>query len=77
MAFRTASSGIIIAGLIAIQSTSIVAAATADQERACRPDVSRLCRKVLQAGDNAIADCLRANIKKLRPQCRQIIQGRR
>jgi hypothetical protein len=49
---------------------------TPEQQRACRHDVTRFCRHV-EGGDYAIADCLRANIERLRLECRQVMEGRR
>jgi hypothetical protein len=46
---------------------------TPQQQRACRPDVLRLCRGISE--DLAIATCLQANIKKLTPACRKVIEG--
>ena len=47
---------------------------TADEQQACRSDVVRYCRSVQDKGDEAIVDCLKANIKKLSPACRQVIE---
>jgi hypothetical protein len=47
---------------------------TPQQQRACRPDVLRHCRAV-QGGDIKIAECLEANLDKLTPACRKIIEG--
>ena len=46
---------------------------TPQQQRACRPDVVRYCRGM--DDDHVIANCLRANIRKLRPACREVIEG--
>jgi hypothetical protein len=46
---------------------------TPEQQRACRPDVVRHCRGM--SDDYAIEGCLRANVERLRPACRQVIQG--
>jgi hypothetical protein len=46
---------------------------TPQQQRACRPDVLRLCRDV-QGGDLAIATCLKDNFNKLSPACRRVFQ---
>ncbi len=46
---------------------------TPEQQRACSSDVARYCRHV--QGDDAIADCLRAHVDRLRPACRRVIQG--
>ena len=47
---------------------------TPEEQQACQPDVARHCRSVQDKGDEAIVDCLKANIKKLRPACRQVIE---
>jgi hypothetical protein len=46
-----------------------------EQQRACRPDVLRLCRGIHE--DEAIYACLRTNIAKLRSGCREVIEGSR
>jgi hypothetical protein len=46
---------------------------TPQQQRACRPDVLRLCKGISE--DIAIANCLQANIKKLTPACRKVFEG--
>jgi hypothetical protein len=48
---------------------------TPEQQRACRPDVLRLCRGIND--DEAIYDCLKANSAKLRSACRDVIEGSR
>ncbi len=48
---------------------------TPQQQRACRPDVQRLCRGMQNQGDYAIADCLRTNIRRLTPACRRVIEA--
>jgi hypothetical protein len=47
---------------------------TAEQQRACRPDVLRLCHGIHD--DDAVFQCLRTSIEKLRPACREVISGR-
>jgi hypothetical protein len=49
---------------------------TPNQQRACRPDVARFCRHV-EGGGDAIRGCLRANVERLRPACREVIEGLR
>jgi len=44
------------------------------QQRACRSDVLRHCRAMQDKDDITIAFCLKANIKKLTPACRQVIE---
>ena len=48
---------------------------TAEQQRACRHDATRFCRYMND--DYAIENCLRANIGRLRTECRQVMEGRR
>jgi hypothetical protein len=48
---------------------------TAEQQRACRQDVLRLCRGIQD--DEAIYACLKANSAKLRSACREVIEGGR
>ena len=48
---------------------------TPEQQRACRHDATRFCRYMND--DYAIANCLRANIGRLRTECRQVMEGRR
>ena len=43
-------------------------------DRACRSDVSRLCRKVMDQGDMVVLQCLKVNAKKLGPACRKVLQ---
>jgi hypothetical protein len=46
---------------------------TPEQQRACRADAVRFCRGVHE--DMAIAGCLRANVGRLHPACRRVIEG--
>ncbi len=46
---------------------------TAEQQRACRPDAVRLCRGIHD--DDAILQCLKANVAKLRSTCRDVIES--
>jgi hypothetical protein len=45
------------------------------QQRACRTDVLRFCRDMEQEGDYAMADCLKANNRRLSPRCRQALES--
>ena len=47
---------------------------TPEEQQACQSDVARHCRSVQDKGDDAIVECLKANIRKLRPACRQVIE---
>jgi hypothetical protein len=48
---------------------------TAEQQRACRPDALRLCRGIHD--DDAVHQCLRANIAKLHSACRDVFESSR
>jgi len=48
---------------------------TAQQQRACRPDILRLCRDQPDKSDEALANCLKANVAKLSSACRKALEG--
>lgn len=47
-------------------------AATQQEEDACRPDVFRLCASAIPSED-AIVSCLNANLTRLGPACRAVM----
>jgi hypothetical protein len=50
--------------------------ATAEQQKACRPDVRRYCHKIPQnAGDNAFLACLQDHRAQLSPACRNVLES--
>jgi hypothetical protein len=63
--------------LLAILPTGVSAQeghlGTAQQQRACRADVLRLCRTLQNKDDFAMANCLKAHVAKLSPACRQAL----
>jgi hypothetical protein len=49
---------------------------TAQQRDACRPDVRKFCHKLqMTEGDNAFAECLKANRAKLSKECRAALES--
>jgi hypothetical protein len=55
-------------------STSALARSGTDQEeKACAPDVRRLCRKLMDQGDLTILACLKENRPKLSTACRDVL----
>ncbi len=44
------------------------------QQRACRPDILRHCRTVMDQSDEAMAACLHANARKLSSACRAALE---
>ena len=49
-------------------------AGTLEQQQACRSDVLRYCSDSQEKGDYAMADCLKAHARQLKPICRQAIE---
>jgi hypothetical protein len=43
--------------------------------RQCRTDLGRICRDVAKEDDRAILTCLQDNEKKLRQECRKLLQS--
>ncbi|MBN8957866.1 MAG: hypothetical protein J0H17_15040 [Rhizobiales bacterium] len=50
------------------------AQSTPEQERACKSDATRHCRKVMKDGDDAILQCLKSVREKLSNQCRKVLE---
>jgi hypothetical protein len=69
--------GLLLGVLLAVVPTLSFAQGTSERERgekACRGDVSRLCRKVMDQGDGAVLNCLQTNEKKLGRACRKVLE---
>jgi hypothetical protein len=47
---------------------------TLQQQRACRSDVLKHCRKMQDQDDSAIAECLKAHVQQLSPVCRRVLE---
>jgi len=43
-------------------------------DKACRPDVQRHCKSVIEQGDMAVLACLQTNQKRLSGTCRKFLQ---
>ncbi len=48
-----------------------------EQQRACRPDILRHCRAVMDQSDEAMAACLHANARSLSSACRAALETAR
>jgi hypothetical protein len=52
---------------------------TAEEQKACRPDVVRLCPRTVEGVANPdphqILACLQANRSKLKPACRAVLES--
>ena len=67
----------LLLGLLLATVPSVGFAQDADRERgerACRGDVSRLCRKVMNQDDAVVLNCLQTNEKKLSRGCRKVLE---
>lgn len=62
------------AALAAAQTPARAASGTADEQRACTPDVFRLCAAEIPNEDR-IVQCLNRKVSKLSPACRAVIDG--
>jgi hypothetical protein len=52
----------------------VFAQSTPEQERACKSDATRHCRKVMKDGDDAILQCLKKAREKLSSRCRKVLE---
>jgi Cysteine rich repeat len=62
---------------ISLISIPVVATAQNDRERgdkACRGDVRRLCKAVIDHGDLAVLNCLQTNRTKLHGTCTKFLK---
>jgi hypothetical protein len=48
---------------------------TPEERNACSRDASRLCRKVLNDGDNAVQQCLQQHRTQLSRACSKVFQS--
>jgi hypothetical protein len=55
-------------------SSSFAHSGTAEEQAACTPDVLTLCFWDIPS-DERIVKCLNANLDKLSPACREVIDG--
>ena len=69
--------GLVLGLLLAAAPSLALAQGASERERgdkACRGDVSRLCRKVMDQGEGAVLNCLQNNEKKLSRGCRKVLE---
>ena len=63
-----------LALLASLSTEAFAQHAGSDQdEKACTPDVKRLCRKVMDQGDFTVLACLKENRTRLNPPCRDVL----
>jgi hypothetical protein len=57
----------------AFAQTNSKRSGTAEEQRACAPDVSRLCREVMNDNDLTVLGCLKANRAKVSKSCDKVL----
>ncbi len=57
----------------AFAQTNAKRSGTAEEQRACAPDVSRLCRDVMNDSDLTVLGCLKANRAKVSRACDKVL----
>ena len=57
----------------AFAQTNSKRSGTAEEQRACAPDVSRLCREVMNDSDLTVLGCLKANRAKVSKACDKVL----
>jgi len=63
--------------VVMLMSVPTIALAQSERERgdkACRGDVQRLCKSVVDQGDLAVLSCLQANQTKLSGNCTKFLK---
>jgi hypothetical protein len=71
----------VLLGATSMLATSAVAqqkvnpnrSGTAEEQRACGPDVSRFCRSIMNDGDLVVLSCLQQNRPKISRACNQVL----
>ena len=57
-------------------SDALAQSGTPEERNACSRDASRFCRKYLDAGDNAVQQCLQQHRAQLSRACSKVFQSR-
>ena len=58
---------------VPVSTSALAHSGTEQEEKACAPDVRRLCRKLMDQGDLTILACLKENRPKLSTACRDVL----
>jgi hypothetical protein len=64
----------LIATLASVPTIAIAQDVRERGDKACRGDVQRLCKRVLDQGDMAVLSCLQTNRSKLSGTCTKFLQ---
>ncbi|MBN9586900.1 MAG: hypothetical protein BGN84_10300 [Afipia sp. 62-7] len=74
--FRTLLAATLLASATSValaQAPAPQRSGTADEQKACAPDVSRHCRAVMNDGDLTVLGCLKANRAKISKKCDAVL----
>jgi hypothetical protein len=63
-----------IAALVLMSCSAAFAQGSDSDRKACRSDVTRHCRAVMDKGDGAVLSCLQTNRQKLSRSCRKVLE---
>jgi len=58
---------------VPVSISALAHSGTDQDEKACAPDVQRLCRKLMDQGDFTILACLKEHRSKLSAACRYVL----
>jgi hypothetical protein len=58
---------------VPVSTSALAHSGTEQDEKACAPDVQRLCRKLVNQGDFTILACLKENRPKLSAACQHVL----
>lgn len=64
-----------IAILMSVPAVAVAQDVREQGNKACRGDVQRHCKRVVDQGDMAILSCLQSNRSKLSSTCTKFLQG--
>jgi hypothetical protein len=74
----TVAAGVVLSALAAALlpgAPAQAASGTAEEQKACRPDVARHCKGLQADDESAFVDCLVNHAPQLRQQCRKVLEA--
>ncbi|BAT61891.1 hypothetical protein GJW-30_1_04453 [Variibacter gotjawalensis] len=74
LSFLALAAGLVV-GVSAAQAQRLQDRGSQDEQKACTPDVFRLCLSAIP-NEPEIVSCLRRSMAQLSPDCRSVMQGK-
>ena len=65
---------VLVATLVSVPAIAVAQSERDRGDKACRADVQRMCKGVIEQGDMAILACLQTNERRLSGNCRKFLQ---